>query len=332
MLTLIILILGASFILYTILGGADFGAGIVETLAGEKGERTISKAIAPVWEANHVWLILAVVILFTGFPSVYASLSLVLHIPLMMVLLGIIFRGTAFTFRHYDVINDNTHKYYTFLFKISSFITPFFLGVTLGAMILGRITFDQSVGFYEMFVLPWLNLFCFMMGVFAIALFGYISAVFLVGETKNDRERRRYAMFSRQLMIFTMLFGLLVFAAAELQNHHLLNEFLQSPISIIMLLLSTILCPVIWYFLNRKTNKTLYLRIAVGIQVTSILIGWFYIQYPVLIMVKGGDHFTFFNTQAPEATLQQLVIALIVGLVLIVPGFIYLFKVFKVER
>lgn len=332
MLTVIILILGVSFVLYTILGGADFGAGIVETFAGERGEKTISKAIAPVWEANHVWLILAVVILFTGFPAVYASISLVLHIPLMLVLLGIIFRGTAFTFRHYDVSHDGTHKYYTILFKISSFVTPFFLGVTLGAMILGRITFDQSLGFYEIFVAPWLNIFCFVMGIFAIALFGYISAVFLVGETKNDRERRRYAMFSKQLMVFTMLFGLLVFFAAEVQGHHLLHEFLQSSISIFMLLIATLLCPVIWLFLNRKNNKTVYLRVAVGIQVTAILIGWFYIQYPVLIQVRDGAHYTFFNTQAPAATMEQLLIALIVGLILVVPAFVYLFKVFKVER
>src|SRR4029453_6983829 len=103
MLTFIVIILGTSFLLYALLGGADFGAGIVEAFAGRRGELTISKAIAPVWEANHVWLILAVVILFTGFPAVYASLSWVLHIPLMIVLLGIIMRGTAFTFRHYDV-------------------------------------------------------------------------------------------------------------------------------------------------------------------------------------------------------------------------------------
>ena len=332
MITLIIIILGASFVLYTILGGADFGAGIIETFAGEKGERTISKAIAPVWEANHVWLILAVVILFTGFPTVYASLSLVLHIPLMMVLLGIIFRGTAFTFRHYDIVQDNTHRYYTVLFKASSFITPFFLGITLGAMILGRITFDQSVGFYEMFVAPWLNIFCCVMGVFAVTLFGYISAVFLVGETKNDRERRRYAMFSKQLMLFTMLFGVLVFVAAGMQGHNLVKEFLQSTVSIVTLIIAAILSPVIWLFLNRKRNKTLYLRLAVGIQVTSILVGWFYIQYPVLIQVKGGEHYTFFNTQAPEATLKQLLIALIAGLILVIPGFIYLFKVFKVAR
>ena len=332
MLTLIIIILGASFALYAILGGADFGAGIIETFAGRKGERTISKAIAPVWEANHVWLILAVVILFTAFPTVYASLSLVLHIPLMIVLLGIIFRGTAFTFRHYDVLHDHTHKYYTLLFKVSSFITPFFLGVTLGAMILGRITFDQSVGFYEMFISPWLNVFCFVMGVFTVTLFAYIAAVFLVGETKNDRERRRYAMFSRQLMVFTILFGLMVFASAEIEGHHLFDEFRRSSVSIITLLLATLLCPVIFIFLNRSSNKTLYLRVAVGVQVTAIIIGWFYIQYPVLIQVRGEEDYTFFNTQAPQATLQQLLIALIVGLVLVVPAFIFLFKVFKVER
>src|SRR5690349_9215424 len=142
MLELIIIILGASFVLYTLLGGADFGAGIIETMEGSKGERTISKAIAPVWEANHVWLILAVVILFTGFPAVYATLSLVLHIPLMIVLLGIILRGTAFTFRHYDIHGYRSHKYYSLAFKASSFITPMFLGITLGAMILGKITFD----------------------------------------------------------------------------------------------------------------------------------------------------------------------------------------------
>src|SRR3982750_1491425 len=104
MLNLIITILGASFVLYALLGGADYGAGIIEAFSGRKGEQTVSRALAPVWEANHVWLILAIVILFTGFPAVYSSISTVLHIPLMVVLVGIIFRGCAFTFRHYDVV------------------------------------------------------------------------------------------------------------------------------------------------------------------------------------------------------------------------------------
>ena len=227
MLTLIIIILGGSFLLYTLLGGADFGAGIVETFAGKREEVTISKAMAPVWEANHVWLILAVVILFTGFPLVYSSLSLVLHIPLMMVLLGIICRGSAFTFRHYDVVNDNSHKYFTALFRISSFITPLFLGMVLGAMILGRITFDTTKSFYDVFISPWLNIFCISMGVFSTCLFAYISAIFLVGETRIDRERKMYVRFSKRAMLLTMLTGLLVFVMSLTEGHDLINDFLQ---------------------------------------------------------------------------------------------------------
>jgi cytochrome bd ubiquinol oxidase subunit II len=331
MLTLIIIILGGCFLLYTLLGGADFGAGIVETFAGKREEITISKAIAPVWEANHVWLILAVVILFTGFPQVYSSLSLVLHIPLMMVLLGIICRGSAFTFRNYDVVNDNSHKYYTLLFRISSFITPVFLGMVLGAMMLGRITFDTTKSFYTVFISPWLNIFCISMGVFAACLFAYISAIFLVGETRIDRERKMYVRFSKRAMLLSILAGLLVFVTAEAEGHNLMEEFLQSTTSIVTLLLATILCSVIWHFLNKEKNKTVYLRIGVGIQVTFILIGWFYFQFPVLIKLQSGEHLTFFNTQAPAATLEQLLIALITGLVLVVPGFIYLFKVFKIK-
>jgi len=331
MLTAIIIILGGSFLLYTLLGGADFGAGIVEAFAGKREEVTISKAMAPVWEANHVWLILAVVILFTGFPTIYSSLSLVLHIPLMLVLLGIIFRGTAFTFRHYDVGADTSHKYFTVLFRISSFLTPLFLGIVLGAMILGRITFDLGEGFYKVFMYPWLNIFCISLGIFSTCLFAYISAIFLVGETKIDRERKMYVRIAKRLMVITMLTGLIVFITAEAEGHELMKEFVQSIVSVITLLLATILCPFIIHFLNREKNKTVYLRIGVGLQVTLILIGWLYIQFPVLIKLQTGQSLTVFNTSAPEATLKQLLIALIVGLVLVVPGFIYLFKVFKIK-
>jgi cytochrome d ubiquinol oxidase subunit II len=331
MLTIIIIILGASFLLYTLLGGADFGAGIIESFAGKREEVTISKAMAPVWEANHVWLILAVVILFTAFPLVYSSLSTVLHIPLMMVLLGIICRGSAFTFRHYDIVIDKSHKYYTLLFRVSSFVTPIFLGIILGAMMLGRITFDTTKGFYEVFVAPWLNLFCIVMGIFSACLFAYLSALFLVGETTIERERKMYVRFSKRFMLLTMLMGLLVFIAASIEGHDLLSDFLHSVTSLITLILATFLCPVIWHFLNKQKNKTIYLRIGAGLQVSLILIGWFYIQFPVLIKMKSGSSLTFFNTQAPESTLQQLLIALLAGLILIIPGFIYLFKVFKIK-
>jgi cytochrome d ubiquinol oxidase subunit II len=330
MLILVIIILGLSFILYTLLGGADFGAGIIETFAGRKGERAVSRAIAPVWEANHVWLILAVVILFTAFPLVYSSLSLVLHIPLMMVLLGIILRGTAFTFRHYDVVNDRSHLYYSAFFKISSFLTPIFLGVTLGAMILGRITFDLSQGFFTVFIEPWLNAFSFVMGAFCTALFAYIAAVFLVTESTTHIESARYIRLMRRALIVTILSGILVFVTASLEGHDLTAEFFNSPLSITCLLFAAVLTAAILYLIG-KGNR-LMIRIVTGLQVTAVVVGWFAIQYPVMITVKNGEHLTFFNTRAPDATLEQLLIALAVGLLLIIPGFFYLFRVFKVKE
>jgi cytochrome bd ubiquinol oxidase subunit II len=129
-----------------------------------------------------------------------------------------------------------------------------------------------------------------------------------------------------------MFTGLIVFLAAEFEGHNLLRLFLKSTPSIVMLVLATIFCPVIWHFLNKQKNKTVYLRIGVGIQVALILIGWFFIQFPVLVEVKNGEQLTFFNARAPYATLYQLLIALLVGLVLVIPGFIYLFRVFKIKN
>jgi len=120
MLEIITSIFIVSLLLYAVLGGADFGAGIVEAFYGDKQESTTSKALAPVWEANHVWLILAIVILFTGFPAVYTVISVYLHVPLMLILAGIVLRGSSFIFRFYDPTNRRLHKYFTVFFRISS--------------------------------------------------------------------------------------------------------------------------------------------------------------------------------------------------------------------
>jgi cytochrome d ubiquinol oxidase subunit II len=117
-----------------------------------------------------------------------------------------------------------------------------------------------------------------------------------------------------------------------MEGHFLAKELFQSTTSVVLLMIALLTTPVIWYFLNKRKNKTLYLRIIIGIQVSAILLCWFYIQYPVLIQIKGGSHLTIFNTQAPHATLEQLLIALVVGLILIIPAFMYLFKVFKVKN
>src|SRR5687768_597898 len=133
MLYVVMIYLWASILLYLLLGGADFGAGIIELFTSRKNKSrtraTMYHAIGPIWEANHMWLIITIVILFVGFPVIYATMSVYLHIPLAIMLLGIIARGTAFAFRHYDAVFDHMHKIYNRVFFYSSFIRFLFLGI-----------------------------------------------------------------------------------------------------------------------------------------------------------------------------------------------------------
>ncbi len=324
---IIIFILGIALLLYVLLGGADFGAGIIEIFTGKKGIDTISRAIAPVWEANHIWLILAIVIIFNGFPHVFAVLTTYLHIPLFIILIGIIFRGTAFTFRYYDTLNNDAPKYYTSLFRISSLLTPFFLGVTLGATILGKIPAEIKGTFYEVFMTPWVNIFTFSTGIFMTLLFGWLASVYLIGEAGDLKSRRTFAKTSRIFFVMLTISGLGVFLAAEISGLPLFEKFTHSWIAIGCVVVATLIIPFLWK--NIQHRKSLRTRFLAGIQTACIITGWFAVQFPVMVSVSGGPHLTIMNSRAPESTMTLLVYALFAGILLIFPAFYFLFKVFK---
>jgi cytochrome bd ubiquinol oxidase subunit II len=325
---IIILVLGISILLYVLLGGADFGAGIVEIVTGKKSVDTISKAIAPVWEANHVWLILVVVILFNGFPYVYASLSIYLHIPLLMILIGIILRGTAFTFRYYDA-KDDLHHYFTALFRISSLITPLFLGIVIGAISLGKIPGNVNGTFFEIFISPWLNFFTLSTGIFLTTLFGWLASVYLIGEAVDEKTHKTFTSTSFFFFIFLFVSGLAVFLIGEFYNIHYFTRFVNSAVAIVCVVVATLIIPLIW--INIKRRNSIYTRLWTGIQTACIIAGWFAIQFPVMIFMANGPNLTVWNSQAPDKTMTLLVYALLVGIILIFPAFAYLFKVFKFE-
>ncbi len=140
---------------------------------------------------------------------------------------------------------------------------------------------------------PWLNPFCFAMGLFTTTLFAYLASLFLVGETTINKERLKYVRFSKRAMILTIVFGTLIFVLAELNGQYLIQTFLHSVTSIVMLLIASLLCPILWHFLNKEKNKTLYLRVGAGIQVCAILMGWFAVQFPVLIKVQMEKRWIF---------------------------------------
>ncbi|WP_159518064.1 cytochrome d ubiquinol oxidase subunit II [Sunxiuqinia indica] len=326
----IIIILGICLLLYVLLGGADFGGGILELISRGKASGIVARAIAPVWEANHVWLILVVVILFVGFPTVYSTVLTALHIPVLLVLLGIIMRGSAFTFRHYDIEEERPKAIYSSIFRYSSLITTFFLGVTIGGIILGEISQDYSKGFFTIYMHPWLNLFSFSMGVFLVILFAFLANIYTIGETREEEHIKRFTRIGKYLLIALVGSGALVFATAEIEGHPLFYEFYHSIPSMICFILATIALPFLWIYLNQ--NRRTRVRIIAAFQTSMIVIGWFAIQFPVLVKINDGTDITMQSAAAPKQVQLQLLIALIVGVLIIFPYMGYLYKTFKFDN
>src|SRR5678809_1129908 len=187
----------ASLVLYALLGGADYGGGVWDLFAfgprARAQRKLIAAAISPVWEANHVWLILVIVILFTAFPPPFAAIATALHIPITLLLIGIVLRGTAFTFRTYDVQRDDVQRRWSLIFSIASIITPILLGTILGAIASGSIRVENgalTTGFFN----SWLAPFPFAVGFFALALFAFLAAVYLTVEAGDEALREDFRL------------------------------------------------------------------------------------------------------------------------------------------
>jgi len=330
MLYIVIIFLGLSLLMYVILGGADFGAGILEmfTPASMREQlRDITyKTIGPIWEANHMWLIIAIVILFVGFPSIYTTLSVHLHIPLALMLIGIIGRGTAFVFRHYDAYQDDMQKVYNFIFTYSSFITPFFLGLIFGAAIGGQID-SEAMGFYEAYIHPWFNLFSISVGVFTIAICGFLAAVFLVGEAKKPEVKLFVVGKAKLFIVFTVIAGGLVFAASIIDEVPLVGLLLKEWITIGTLVLATLAVVLLW--MKLRDGSKIMVRLLSGFVVTAILVAFGYHYFPDMIITKSGENLSVFNSSAIGKPIDTLAWALLIGSLFILPSLLYLLYSFQ---
>jgi cytochrome bd ubiquinol oxidase subunit II len=347
--TVIIFFILASVIFYAILGGADFGAGILEGFTPKRYREQLvnltGKAMGPVWEANHIWLILCVVIIFTAYPEVFSLISIRFHLPITLMLIGIVFRGCSFTFRHYDVNSESYSKIYSKIFFLSSLISVLFQGVIVGAMILGRINTHDST-FYEIYLKSWLNPFCFMVGIFLCSLTSLLATVFLVTESAEHPELLEHLIIKtkKQLTLLVIL-GLIVFVTGELSGVALATRFISSKTSVCSLMIATLCLPLLLYSISNLTlnlkeiERQIYLwitRFTAGLLVASIVAGLFFIQFPIIVSINSGlnhsshlEGLSLLDNIASEPTQRALVIALIGGGIFIFPSLIYLFKVFK---
>ena len=316
----------AGLTLYVLLGGADFGGGVWDLLASgprKSAQRElIAEAIGPIWEANHVWLILVIVLLFTCFPSAFAAISTALHIPLVLVLMGIVLRGSAFTFRTYDDGADEVQRRWGRIFSITSLITPVLLGVVVGAISSGRIQSKDGV-VTTGFVHSWLTPFSFAVGFFALALFAFLAAVYLTVEAQDEALRedfRRRALLTALLVgvLALVVFWLSAQGAPEIRRG-LSASFWTWPLQIATALAAISAIGCLW---RRKFQLA---RLAAAAQVALILWGWAAAMFPHLVV----PDLTLQNAAAPEVTLRLVLLALLAGSLLLFPSFYYLFRVFK---
>jgi cytochrome bd ubiquinol oxidase subunit II len=315
-----------SLIVYTLSGGADFGGGMWDLFAFGKRAKAqrqlIEDALSPIWEANHVWLIFLVVLLFSAFPLAFSVISVALHVPLTLLLLCIVLRGASFVFRHYGAANDLWRHRYGRFFAVSSLFAPFFLGASLGAIAAGTIRVENELptgGFFA----SWTRPFPVSVGIVALFTCAYLAAVYLACEARDpelqDDFRRRALVTGIALApiaTWTMVIAERdAFVFRQMWLIHPLSPSLEAATVVAALTALVAL----------GLRRFALARAAAALQVAFLLIGFALAHYPVLV----APDLTFANTAAPDAVLRAVLITAIAGAVILVPSLSYLFRVFK---
>jgi cytochrome d ubiquinol oxidase subunit II len=313
--------------LYVLLGGADFGGGVWDLVAtGSRKERQrelISEAIAPVWEANHVWLIFVLTGLLAAFPTVFADLSVALYVPFSLVLLGIVFRGAAFAFRAHGDQGSSWVRTWTRVFGVASLVSPFLLGAAAASIASGRIRVQDGEVQAGLFS-GWTGTLSLFAGAFAVAICAYLAATYLTVEAaQRDDAGLEWDFRNRALGagVVAGLFagaGLLVIRAdAPVLWEGMLDRGLPFvALSALGGLGSLTGIAVRAYRLARA---------AAAVAVAAVLWGWGAAQWPYLIL----PDVTAEAAAAPEGTMRAVAVGFTVGGALLAPSLLLLFRVFK---
>jgi cytochrome d ubiquinol oxidase subunit II len=314
-----------SLVLYALFGGADFGGGVWHLIASGPRARQqrdlIASAIAPIWEANHVWLILVVVVLFTGFPAAFAEIATRLHAPLVALLIAIAIRGSAFAFRSASGDRPVEERGWGTAFGLASIAAPMLLGMTLGTLSSSQLP-DSALQLSWRG--PWLTPFALASGLFTLALFAYLAAVFLTVDAAEEDQLQED--FRRRAIGAGVLAGALALATFVLANAGapLVREGLAHRIWSWPLHLLTGLAAIA-ALASLVTRRFHLARVFAVLQVALVVLGWGASQYPFLVVPT----ITLASASASPATQRMLLWALAAGAVLLFPSLRLLFRVFK---
>ena len=316
-----------ALVAYGVFGGADFGGGIWDLMAGgptaERQHDLITEAMGPVWEANNVWLIFVIVGAFTAFPVVFSSLSVALFIPLTAALVGIVLRGAAFVFRAHGAEATGVTWIWGRIFSASSVITPFLFGMCGAAIASGAIRVQNGVvqaGFWS----TWTTPFAFACGAFALGLCACLAATYLTVEAEARQDVEMVALFRGRALIAGAVAAAVGAIALALASgdapylwHGLIGRGLIFTLGAMLIGVAT----AITLILGRYRAA----RIALMLEITSILVAWAVAQAPDLIV----PDVTIASAASPSVTLSAFLISSAVGMVIFLPSLWLLFAVFK---
>jgi cytochrome d ubiquinol oxidase subunit II len=307
---------------YVVLAGADFGAGIWYLLAGPgRGGRAIRDfsyhAMAPVWEANHVWLIFVLVVAWTAYPTAFGSIASTLALPLFVAAVGIILRGTAYALRSGAAQDRETEGATGFVFGASSILTPLALGAAAGAIASGRVPVGNAEGDL---VMSWLNATSLLVGALAVATSGYLAAVYLAGDATREGKPELARAFRVRALAMGLVAGALAVVGLVVlrEDARPLFDDLTSGAGLAAVLLSALAGLGTLGLVRAEAYEPA--RISAALAVAAIVAGWGIAQSPDLLPGLTIEH-----AAAGRSTLWALLISVAAGLVIVVPSLALLY-------
>jgi cytochrome bd ubiquinol oxidase subunit II len=313
-----ILWVGATF--YALFGGADFGGGLWDLIAGdaEKGERPralIQRSLTPVWEANHVWLIFILVVLWTAFPPAFSAVMTTLYVPLTLAAFGIVLRGAGFAFRK-SIEGFQARRAAGATFALSSVLTPFFMGTVVGAIASGNVPADGNGAPFS----SWLEPLPLLTGAMFVATGAYLSAVFLVGDARRAGERDMERYFVRRALVAAAVAG--VAAAVGLVELHAEARYIFDRLvdqGLPLVILSAACGIGLLVTLVRGGRRPLR-PLAAG-AVVAVIWGWGVAQFPYLLPTS----LRIDQAAAPGPTLDIVLIVFAIAAVVVLPSLALLY-------
>jgi cytochrome d ubiquinol oxidase subunit II len=273
--------------------------------------------MAPVWEANHVWLIFVLVVTWTAYPTAFGSIASTLAVALFIAAVGIILRGTAYALRSGAPPDRESEGVIGFIFGASSVITPFALGAAIGGIASGRVPVGNAAGDL---MTSWLNPVSIMTGVLAVATSGYLAAVYLAGDATRSGEAELARGFQRRALVMGVVAGALAVAGLVVLRADARELFddLTSGAGIVAVVVSAIAGAVTLALVRAERYEPA--RVSAALAVAAIVAGWGIAQSPDIL-----PGLTVRAAAASHSTIVALLVSIAAGLVLLVPSLVLLF-------